>query len=275
MPETKPPQHSTLINDLFWSPRLEMNATRAIDHQWEQLRKTGCFENFRLVADHAKGIRLGFFFADSDAYKWLEAAARVYATHPSSKLKGLMDDLIDLIGRTQEEDGYIFTYNQFYFPDIRWQNLQIEHELYCHGHLIEAAVSHYQVTTEDKLLKIAIKAADLMVDIFSSQGPRGTPGHEEIELALIRLYQVTGGKPYAKKNEIECHGSCAYLLPGRFAGAIVHPGTPGREASLVAHNKRRLLAASAASRRRLLEKVYGISWLEGSDPVGRYQRYCS
>ena len=117
----------------FWGPRLKMNADKAIYHQWEQLEKTGCIENFRLVADGVEGVREGWFFADSDAFKWLDAAARIYASYPSMKLKSLMDSFIELIGRVQTEDGYIFTYNQFFFPDLRWQNLQIEHELYCHG----------------------------------------------------------------------------------------------------------------------------------------------
>ena len=195
------PQKFT-INDPFWAPRLKMNASKAIFHQWEQLEKTGCIQNFRLIADREGGIRFGFFYADSDAYKWLEAAARVYANHPSSELKSRMDDFIALVGRTQAEDGYIYTYNQFFFPDkpvhpgVRWHNLQIEHELYCHGHLIEAAVSHYQVTGETNLLEIATKAANLLVKVFINKGPQGTPGHQEIEIALIRLYQVTGVESY-------------------------------------------------------------------------------
>lgn len=204
------PQRTT-IHDPFWTPRLEMNASRAIFHQWDQLVKTGCIENFRLVADHPEGvesisgtsgirvtpgIRLGFFFADSDAYKWLEAAARAYVTHPSTELQSLIDDFIVLVGKAQAEDGYIYTYNQFFFPEVRWKNLQIEHELYCHGHLIEAAVSHFHATGSDTLMKIGMKAADLVVDEFSKRGPESTPGHQEIEIALIRLYQTTQKEAY-------------------------------------------------------------------------------
>ena len=184
------------IRDGFWGPRLQVNAERAIYHQWEQLEKTGCIENFRLMADVAEGFREGYFFADSDAFKWLDAAARVYGAYPSEKLKGLMDAFIDLIGRTQEAEGYIFTYNQLLFPGTRWINLQIEHELYCHGHLIEAGVSHFEATGERSLLEICIKAADLLVKVFGQVGPEGTPGHEEIELALLRLYRVTQNQDY-------------------------------------------------------------------------------
>ena len=184
------------IQSGFWGQRLTLNATKAIHHQWEQLEKTGCIQNFRLVADQADGVREGFFFADSDAYKWLDAAARVYASYPTKVLLSRMDDFIDLIARTQSEDGYIYTYNQVHFPGLRWQNLQIEHELYCLGHLIEAAVSHFEVTGNSTLLDIGIKAADLLVGDFSQAGPEGTPGHQEIEIALIRLYRTTKDQRY-------------------------------------------------------------------------------
>lgn len=190
------PTSQVKINDDFWGKRLQINAEVAIYHQWEQLEKTGCIENFRLVAEGKEGFREGYFFANSDAFKWLDAAARVYAQFPSDKLKTRMDEFIDLIGRTQTEDGYIFTYNQLLFPDVHWINLQIEHELYCHGHLIEAGVSHFELTGERSLLEIAVKAADLLVLVFSGARPEGTPGHEEIEIALIRLYRVTQNQSY-------------------------------------------------------------------------------
>jgi len=190
------PAKQVQINDGFWGKRLQVNAEKAIYHQWEQLETTGCIENFRLVADGKEGFREGYFFADSDAFKWLDAAARVYAQAPCDRLKSLMDDFIALIGRAQDEDGYLYTYNQALFPDIRWINLQIEHELYCHGHLIEAGVSHFEATGERSLLEIACKAADLLVAVFSGAGPEGTPGHEEVEIALIRLYRVTQNQAY-------------------------------------------------------------------------------
>jgi hypothetical protein len=184
------------ITDRFWLPRLEINSNQAIFHQWEQLEASGCIDNFRIVAGELTGIREGWFFADSDAYKWLDAASRIYATQPDPKLASLMDVLITLLDRAQDIDGYIFTYNQFHFPGIRWKNLMIEHELYCHGHLIEAGVSHYAATNSRTLLDIARKAADRVVADFLGKGPAFTPGHEEIEIALLRLHQVTNHQPY-------------------------------------------------------------------------------
>jgi DUF1680 family protein len=185
-----------IINDSFWSPRLEVNAQKAIFHQWKQLEATRCIDNFRLVTGEKEGFREGWFFADSDAYKWLDAASRVYANHLDPKLAFLMDSFIALLARAQMPDGYIFTYNQLHFPNQRWVNLQIEHELYCHGHLIEAGVSHYEATDRRDLLDICIKAADLLVRDFLNTSNDKTCGHEEIELALIRLYRVTGKEEY-------------------------------------------------------------------------------
>ncbi|HJS17337.1 MAG TPA: beta-L-arabinofuranosidase domain-containing protein, partial [Anaerolineales bacterium] len=121
------------IDDAFWSPRLKVNAEKAILDQWQQLEATRCIDNFRIAAGEKDGFREGWFFADSDAYKWLDAASRIYAVHAHPGLASLMDELIDLLGRAQTDDGYLFTYNQIHFPGQRWVNLQVEHELYCHG----------------------------------------------------------------------------------------------------------------------------------------------
>jgi DUF1680 family protein len=180
------------LRDPFWSPRLQVNSERAIYHQWQMLEDSRCIDNFRIAAGEKDGFREGWFFADSDAYKWLDAAARIYALWTSDELKKRMDDFIGLLGRTQMDDGYIFTYNQVHFPTERWDNLMIEHELYCHGHFIEAGVSHYEATGEISALNIARRAADLLVRDFLVAAPDGTSGHEEIEIALLRLYQVTG-----------------------------------------------------------------------------------
>ena len=186
------PFTSVKIHDPFWSPRLEMNASHALFHQWEQLEASGCIHNFRLVADASTpGFRRGWFFADSDAYKWLEAASSGYAQSKDRSLLSLIDDFIMLLQSAQAPDGYLYTYNQLIFPNSRWENLQIEHELYCHGHLIEAAVTHHLVTKQQDLLEIGIKAADLLVSTFANKGSLFTPGHEEIEIALLRLYEVT------------------------------------------------------------------------------------
>ena len=184
------------IQDNFWSPRLEISAQHSIFHQWQMLEASGCIDNFRIAAGEKEGFREGWFFADSDATKWLDAAARIERDQHDTRLTALMDDFIALLGRAQCPDGYLFTYNQVHFPGQRWVNLQIEHELYCHGHLIEAGVSHYEATGRTDMLEIARRAADLLVRVFIEAGPQYTPGHEEIEIALLRLWQVSGHDPY-------------------------------------------------------------------------------
>ncbi len=184
------------LHDPFWLPRLETNARSAIFHQWEQLEASGCIDNFRILAGEKDGFREGWFFADLDAYKWLEAAARIYPLHPDPKLAACMDTLLALLLKARMGDGYLFTYNQIHFPGQRWVNLQIEHELYCHGHLIEACIAHHLATGRDDLLALARAAADLLVRDFMGKGPDYTPGHEEIEIALLRLYEVTLHLPY-------------------------------------------------------------------------------
>jgi len=180
----------TRITAGYWYDRLEVNSATAIFHQWDQLELSGCIENFRIAAGEVDGFRAGWFFADSDAYKWLEAASRIHATHPKARLAALMDDLIALLARAQMPDGYLYTYNQIHFPNVRWQNLQIEHELYCHGHLIEAGISHLEATGRTDLFEIARRAANRIVQDFRGKGAEFTPGHEEIEIALLRLHQV-------------------------------------------------------------------------------------
>ena len=235
-----------IIHDSFWDSRLLTNARVAIFHEWQQLEQSRCIDNFRLAAGEKAGFREGWFFADSDAYKWLEAAARVYVSWRNSELKNLMDEFIGLISRVQSEDGYIFTYNQIHFRGERWRNLMIEHELYCHGHLIEACVSHFEATGEETALHLARKAADLLVNDFLIAAPDKTSGHEEIELALLRLYQVSQQESYLElaRQFLERRGK---IRP--FALLIL------KQNALVARRRKFVLAQ---------RKSYWISHAEGS-----------
>jgi len=227
------------INAGFWQERRRVNAVQAIFHQWEQLEASGCIDNFRIAAGEKEGFREGWFFADSDAYKWLEAAARISASQPDRQLSEIMDGFIGLLERAQTPDGYLFTYNQIHFPQVRWSNLQIEHELYCHGHLIEAGVSHFETGGEKRLLAIARKAADRIVTDFRGKGPLHTPGHEEIEIALLRLYQLTQAEAYLEiaTQFLEQRGRA------RFFGLAVlrQNGSVQRRASQVAERRQEYL----------------------------------
>ena len=171
----------------FWADKLRLNAEVAIFHQWKMLEETHCIDNFRIAARIKEGFREGFFFADSDAYKWLDAASRILSDSSSLKLQSLMNEFISILDKAQDTDGYLYTYNQIHFGNSRWQNLQIEHEFYCIGHLIEAGISHFKATGQKTLFTIAKKAADLLVEEFWDAVPKFTDGHEEIEIALIKL----------------------------------------------------------------------------------------
>lgn len=190
------PADQIQITEGFWQQRQTINAKKAIFHQWAMLEASGCIDNFRIAAGEKDGFREGWFFADSDATKWLDAASRIERNEHDEELCRHMDELIRLLGKVQTDDGYLFTYNHIHFPGQRWINLQIEHELYCHGHLIEAGVSHFEATGREEMLTIAKKAADLLVRDFMDAGPQSTPGHEEVEIALLRLWIITGDNRY-------------------------------------------------------------------------------
>ncbi|MCX6055658.1 MAG: glycoside hydrolase family 127 protein [Chloroflexi bacterium] len=192
----EPSIKQTRITDGFWAKKLYVNQSSAIFHQWDQLEATHCIDNFRIAAGLKAGFREGFFFADSDAYKWLDGASRILADSPEPRLTILVNEFISILEKAQEPDGYLFTYNQIHFPGQRWVSLQIEHEYYCLGHLIEAGVSHFESTQTKNLLKISEKAADLLVREFLDSAPDFTDGHEEIEIALLRLWRVTHKSEY-------------------------------------------------------------------------------
>jgi DUF1680 family protein len=174
-----------------------------LPHMWETLNdraenvgKSHCIENFKVAAGLCEGVHFGTVFIDTDLYKWIESVSYCLSVEKNPELEKLCDQAIDLIGAAQQPDGYLSTYYIVSAPDKRWTNLMEGHELYCAGHLIEAAVAHYQATGKVKLLNIAIRFADLIDATFGKDKQRGYPGHPEIELALIRLYEVTGEERY-------------------------------------------------------------------------------
>lgn len=193
------------ISGSFWSRYIEQIRTKVIPYQWEALNdnvkdaaRSGCIHNFEITAGKKKGEFYGMAFQDSDLYKWLESVAYSLATKPDSEMEKLADHAIDLIAGAQTEDGYINTYYTIKEKNARWNNLQFGHELYCAGHLIEAAVEYHNATGKRKILDVAIKFADCIDKVFGLEKGQinGYPGHQEIELALFKLYQVTNEKRY-------------------------------------------------------------------------------
>lgn len=180
----------------FWRQRQRDTAVPALRAQWHCLEAAGTIDNFRIAAGRRRGRRRGFFYADSDAYKWADATARTLALVEDGELADLLAEFTSLVTAAQAADGYLFTYNQIHFPEQRWVNLQVEHELYCLGHLIEAGIAAASLERQRPLFDAALRAADLLVRDFATAGPDRTPGHPEVEIALIRLADVTGVATY-------------------------------------------------------------------------------
>lgn len=184
------------ITDSFWAPRQKANATGTLRANFEQCEKTGRFENF-VRAAKKEGKYEGLFFNDSDVYKAIEGACYVLLKTKDKELDAALDALIAKIAAAQQPDGYLNAYYTLTAPDKAWTDLGMMHELYCAGHLIEAGIAHHHATGKRSLLDVAIRFADL---IDSRYGPppkmNGICGHEEIEIALLRLWKETNDTRY-------------------------------------------------------------------------------
>jgi len=204
------PHTAVNIEDAFWAPRLRTLRERTLFHIYEQFRLNEYFEFYR--RPWKDGTRpIPYVFWESDFSKWLEAASYSLATHPNPELERLVDEVIDYIGSFQQPDGYLNLWFTAVEPQKRWTNLRDWHELYCAGHLIEAAVAHFQATGKRTLLERVCRYADYIDSVFGREEgkKRGYCGHQEIELALIKLYHATGEKRYLHVSQyfVEERGS--------------------------------------------------------------------
>ena len=195
------------LQDEFWLPWQKKLVEVTLPTQFEEMEKTSRIENFRrVIAGETEG-KFGFIFDDSDVYKWLEACAYV---QPTADLQAKIDTAVSLIEQAQDVDGYLFTYYQLQpDPSRRWRNLGSNHEMYCAGHLIEAAVAMTENRDDHRLLAVGKKFADHILSIFGPEKRKGYCGHEELELALLRLANATGEEKYRDhaKWMVETRGS--------------------------------------------------------------------
>ncbi|HEY3594975.1 MAG TPA: beta-L-arabinofuranosidase domain-containing protein [Polyangiaceae bacterium] len=180
----------------FWQLRLEMNRRVSLGHGYRMLEEHGNFENLRLAAAGKHSGFRGPVFMDSDVYKWAEAASLELANGHDSELAERLDRTCALIASAQMSDGYLNSYFQVAEPGQRWTNLQHQHELYCAGHLFQAAVAHRRTTGNDRLLSVAVRFADHIDATFGPDKRAGTCGHPEVEMALVELYRLTGTSRY-------------------------------------------------------------------------------
>ncbi len=222
------------ITDGFWKEKIELIKNEVIPYQWSALNdeidgaaKSCCLRNFRLAAEAIKkrkqGIStpvyavdkweytpdnsepesfMGWVFQDSDLYKWLEAVGYILQNENNAELEALADGAIELICNAQETDGYLNTLYTINNPALRFTNLRDHHELYCFGHLAEAAVSYYEATGKQALLNCACRYADLICREFGEEGKAGYDGHEIAEMALIKLFKATGSDDYLKQAKL-------------------------------------------------------------------------
>ena len=193
------------INDTFWSSHVDLVRNAIIPYQWEAMNdripdaeSSHCLENFEIAAGRKKGKFYGAVFQDTDVAKWLEAVGFSLECYPDEELERTADKVIDLIAEAQQEDGYINTYFTIEAPEKRWSDLCEGHELYTAGHLMEAAVAYYNGTGKRKFLDCMCRFADLICDAFGFEEGKihGYPGHQEVEIGLIKLYYTTGERKY-------------------------------------------------------------------------------
>ena len=194
------------IKDGFWSPRLETNRAVTVRHDFDKCETTGRIANFAVAGGLAKGDFVGLFgFNDSDVYKVIEGASYSLRLRPDPGLEKYVDEIIAKIAAAQEDDGYLYTAGTI--PTLaqkptccvsrpRWSDIASGHELYNLGHLYEAAVAHYQATGKRTLLDVALKSANLLTQVFGPGRRLDPPGHQEVEIGLVKLYRVTGDRKY-------------------------------------------------------------------------------
>lgn len=191
------------IRDSFWAPRIQLNHSILIPQNFRKCEETGRIANFSKAAARS-GKYTGRQYDDSDVYKIIEGAAFSLHHFPDPIMEAYVDSLIELISSAQEPDGYLFTVRTMQSPGFeqsigneRWEyELNGSHELYNVGHLFEAAAAWYHTTGKDNLLNIAVKNADFLVSTFGPGKKSIAPGHQGIEMGLVKLYQITGKEEY-------------------------------------------------------------------------------
>ncbi|MEO6524506.1 MAG: glycoside hydrolase family 127 protein [Mucilaginibacter sp.] len=198
------PFTNVTLTDKFWTPRIETNRTVTIPASFERCQNTGRIQNFLNAATKTGKFCTKFPFDDTDIYKTIEGASFSLANHPDKKLELYLDSLITIVGNAQEPDGYLYTartidplHPHAWSGMQRWEKeRELSHELYNSGHLYEAAVAHFQATKKRNFLDIAIRNADLVCSVFGPGKLAVAPGHEIVEMGLVKLYRITGKKEY-------------------------------------------------------------------------------
>lgn len=226
------PLRAVRLGDGLWKPRVTANLRASIPKLLELLEEHGVVDNFRRLSGRKYLDRRGPLFTDSDLYKWMEAAALALQTEDSPVVRQALDSVIDDVLAAQAADGYLNTYfsDAPYSEHKRFSNLDNGHELYCAGHLFQAAIAHHRATGETKLLNGARRFADYLVHTFGPGKLEATDGHPEIEMALVELCRTTGERSYLDLagfllDQPQCHlGNLAFRQKTEITGHAVRAG---------------------------------------------------
>ncbi len=191
------PISAVTMKDGFWKPRMDANVKASLPKLLELLEQNGVVDNFRRLSGRKQCERRGPLFTDSDLYKWMEAAALALQSGDDPATRKMLDAIIDEVVAAQGKDGYLNTWFQDERAAQRWTRLGSDHELYCAGHLFQAAVAHYRATGSRTLLDPALRYADYICETFGpDKKVQEADGHPEVELALVELYRTTGQRKY-------------------------------------------------------------------------------
>jgi uncharacterized protein len=198
-----PGVEEVIVKDPFWTPKIDLNRETTIPYAFSKCAETGRIDNFAIAGGLMKGSFRGERYNDSDVFKIIEGACYSLMSNPDPKLRNYVDSLVTLISAAQEDDGYLYTTRTIDPVNVapgagrdRWIDERVSHELYNVGHMYEAAVAHYLATGSDAFLKVAVKNAELINREFGWGKREIAPGHQEIEIGLIKLYKVTGERKW-------------------------------------------------------------------------------
>jgi DUF1680 family protein len=235
----------------FWARRLATNREASLRHGFRMLEAAGNLDNLRVAAGSATGTYRGPVFQDSDVYKWLEAVGYEASCGLPPDVREMADQAIGIIERAQARDGYLDSYYQVVAPGKRWLEINTGHELYCAGHLIQAAVAWHRCLNDSRLLTVAQRLVAHIESVFGPSKRPATPGHPEIEMALVELYRDTGTRSYRDLAQffIDQRGYGILGPNPRFGGSSYYQDRlPVREASTVeGHAVRALYLASGVA----------------------------
>ena len=226
------PITAVTLTDKFWAPRREVNRAATLPSQYRRCEESGRLRNFLRAAGDTDEPFAGMFFNDSDVYKWLEAAASTLAGNSAPELAAAVDDTVTLIERAQRPDGYVNTYFSRERAGQRWTNPDM-HEMYCAGHLFQAAVAHRRATGSERLMQVARRFADhLAANFMAASGQRDwVDGHEEVKLALVELFRETGERRHLDltRHFLEARGHGFMNREGERGAAYFQDDVPFRE----------------------------------------------